>query len=126
MPLVRIDLREGKPEKYKTAVGNAVHQAMMETVNIPSQDRFQIITDHPAPQLVYDPHYLNISRTDDVVFIQITLNTGRTIEVKKALYARVIALLGEDPGIRPQDVLISIIDVPKENWSFGNGEAQYA
>ena len=126
MPLVRIDLREGKPEKYKTAVGNAVHLAMMETVNIPSQDRFQIIADHPASQLIYDPHYLNISRTDDVVFIQITLNTGRTIEVKKALYARIIALLGEDPGIRPQDVLISIIDVPKENWSFGNGEAQYA
>ena len=83
MPLVRIDLREGKPEKYKTAVGNAVHLAMMETVNIPSQDRFQIIADRPASQLIYDPHYLNISRTDDVVFIQITLNTGRTIEVKK-------------------------------------------
>ena len=126
MPLVRIDLREGKPEKYKTAVGNAVHQAMMETVNIPSQDRFQIIADHPVPELVYDPHYLNISRTDDVVFIQITLNAGRSIEVKKALYARVIALLGEDPGIRPQDVLINIVEVPKENWSFGNGEAQYA
>jgi 4-oxalocrotonate tautomerase len=126
MPLVRIDLREGKPEHYKAALANAVHQAMMETINISSQDRFVIISEHPAASLVYDPHYLNISRTDDIVVVQITLNAGRTVEIKKALYARVIALLGQDPGIRPQDVLINLVEVSKENWSFGNGEAQYA
>ncbi len=125
MPLVRIDLREGKKPEFRKALGEAVHRAMVETIGVPSHDRFQVITEHPAEGLVYDPRYLNIQRTDDALFIQITLTSGRSTESKQALYARIIALLAERPGVRPQDVLISLVEVAGENWSFGSGEAQY-
>jgi 4-oxalocrotonate tautomerase len=126
MPLVRISLREGKSEAYRRAIGEGVHRAMVETINVPPHDRFQVITEHSAADLIYDPTYLGIARTDDVVFVQITLNAGRTVEQKRALYARIAGLLAENPGVRPQDVLINLVEVPRENWSFGNGEAQYA
>lgn len=126
MPLVRISLREGKPEAYRRAVGEAVHRAMVEAINVPALDRFQVITEHTAASLIYDPAYLGINRTVDVIFIQITLNAGRSVEQKRALYVRIVALLAENPGVRPQDVLINLVEVPRENWSFGNGEAQYA
>jgi 4-oxalocrotonate tautomerase len=126
MPLVRIDLRHGKTAEYRRKIGESVHRAMAETINVPEHDRFQVITDHPAEGLVYDPGYLGINRTDNIVFIQITLNAGRTLEQKKALYARIAALLSEDPGIRPEDVVINLVECAKEDWSFGNGLASYA
>ncbi len=126
MPLIRISLREGKSEAYRRALGEAVHRAMVETINVPALDRFQVITEHSSSGLIYDPAYLGIDRTDDVVFVQITLNAGRSVEQKRALYARIATLLAENPGVRPQDVLINLVEVPRENWSFGNGEAQYA
>jgi 4-oxalocrotonate tautomerase len=103
-----------------------VYHAMLETINMPAHDRFQVITDHPAEGLLYDPSYLGITRTDDIVFIQITLNTGRTLEQKKALYARIAELLAKERGIRPEDVLINLVECAKENWSFGNGLATYS
>ncbi|MBI4736833.1 MAG: tautomerase family protein [candidate division NC10 bacterium] len=126
MPLVRISLRGGKAEAYRRAIGEAVHRAMVATLNVPALDRFQVITEHTPAGLIYDPAYLGINRTVDVIFIQITLNAGRSVEQKRALYARIVALLADNPGVRPQDVLINLVEVPRENWSFGNGEAQYA
>ncbi len=126
MPLVRISLRVGKSAAYHRAIGEGVHRAMVETINVPPLDRFQVITEHSSDDLIYDPRYLEIERSDDVVFVQITLNAGRTVDQKRALYARIAELLAETPGVRPQDVLINLLEVPRENWSFGNGEAQYA
>jgi phenylpyruvate tautomerase PptA (4-oxalocrotonate tautomerase family) len=93
---------------------------------MPEHDRFQVIADHPADGLHYDPSYLGINRTEDVVFIQITLNAGRTLEQKKSLYARIAELLAKEPGIRPEDALINLVECAKEDWSFGNGAASYA
>jgi len=126
MPLVRIALRAGKSATYRTAIADAVHKAMVETINVPALDRFQIISEHTPENLIYDPTYLDIQRSDDVIFIQITLNTGRTTEMKKSLYTRIAELLAENPGVRKQDVLVSLVEVSKENWSFGDGVAQYA
>jgi 4-oxalocrotonate tautomerase len=126
MPLVRIDLMEGKPAEYRREVGDGIYRAMVEAIGVPEGDRFQVITEHKQEALVYDPRYLDIERSDDVLFIQITLNVGRTIEQKKALYAHVVQRLSERPGVRPQDVVINLVEVPRENWSWGNGEAQYA
>jgi phenylpyruvate tautomerase PptA (4-oxalocrotonate tautomerase family) len=126
MPLVRIDLRQGKTPEYRGKIGDMVYRAMRETINMPENDRFQVIADHPAEGLIYDPSYLSIQRTDDIVFIQITLNAGRTLEQKKALYAKVVELLAIEPGIRPEDVFINLVECAKENWSFGNGLASYA
>jgi len=126
MPLVRISLREGKPETYRRALADGIHRAMVDAITVPPLDRFQVITEHPAESLIYDPAYLGIVRSDDVVFVQITLNAGRSTEQKRALYARMAELLGVNPGLRPQDLLISLVEVSRENWSFGNGQAQYA
>jgi len=125
MPLVRISLREGKPEAYRAAIADGVHRAMVETMNVPAKDRFQIVTEHPASGLIYDPSYLDVARTDDLVVVQITLNAGRTTEMKKALYARIAELLAASPGVRREDVLVSLVEVTKDGWSFGNGVAQY-
>ena len=126
MPLVRIALRKGKRPEFRRAVSDGVHRAMVEAIKVPEQDKFQIITEQDESGLIYDPSYLGISRTDGVILIQITLNAGRTVEAKKALYARIVQLLREVPGVRPEDVFVSLVEVPKENWSFGNGIAQYA
>ncbi len=126
MPLVRISVREGMPAAQRAAIGEAVHQAMLETINVPADDRFQVITEHPEGGLVYDPAYLGIGRDDGFLLIQITLNQGRTVEMKRALYRRIAERLAENPGVRKEDVMVSLVEVPKENWSFGNGEASYA
>jgi 4-oxalocrotonate tautomerase len=85
-----------------------------------------VVTEHGADGLLYDPGYLGIKRTDDVVLIQVTLNQGRSLDLKKAFYARVAANLAKSPGLRKEDVFINLVEVPNENWSFGKGEAQYA
>lgn len=126
MPLVRIAYRSGKGPGFGRAVGESVHRAMVETINVPAKDVFQVITEHAPEGLVYDPSYLDIHRTDGIVLIQITLNAGRTVEMKKALYARIADHLAEHPGVRREDVFVGLVEVPKENWSFGNGVAQYA
>jgi 4-oxalocrotonate tautomerase len=126
MPLVRISMREGRSPSERAAIGEAIHQAMIETINVPKDDRFQIFSEHPAEGLVYDPSYLGIARTDGIVLIQITLNLGRTVEQKRALYRSIADRLARNPGVRKEDVLVNLVEVPKENWSFGNGEASYA
>jgi 4-oxalocrotonate tautomerase len=126
MPLVRIALRKGTKSEFRRAVSDSIHRAMVETIKVPEQDRFQVITEHDESGLIYDPSYLGISRSDGLVLIQITLNAGRTLELKKTLFARIAQLLHESPGVRPEDVFVSLVEVPKENWSFGNGIAQYA
>jgi 4-oxalocrotonate tautomerase len=126
MPLVRISLIAGKPESHKRKVSEAVHRALVETISIPVQDRFQILTEHSAADFIYDPEYLKIHRTNDLVIIQITMSVGRTLEVRKALYRRIADLLSQEVGLRKEDVFINLVEVAKENWSFGNGEAQYA
>jgi len=125
MPLVRISLREGKTEQYRKALGDGVHQAMIDAIDAPPQDRFQIITEHSANDLIYDPSYLGIERSDNIVMVQITLSTGRKPGQKRKLFQRIAENLAKNPGLRPQDLMISLVEVAWENWSFGNGESQY-
>ena len=126
MPIARIDLVQGKPAEYRRAVGDIVYEAMIETLKAPKDDRFQIITEHPADAIIADENYLGVRRTKDCIFIQLTLNAGRTVEQKKAFYKAVADALHARLGLRPEDVFINLIEVQKENWSFGNGIAQYA
>ncbi len=126
MPLVRISINRKHDAHYASAVGDAVHRALVETVNVPLDDKFQIITGTDCAQIVYPQEYLGVRHSEDIVIIQITLNTGRTVEQKRALYAKIADLLVAAPGIAPADVIINLVEVTKENWSFGNGIAQYA
>jgi 4-oxalocrotonate tautomerase len=125
MPFVRIALKNSLSQKSRHGIADCVHRAMVQAIGIPEGDRFQIITEHGI-DLIYEPHYLDINRTDGIVIIQITLVSGRTVEQKKALYKNIADLLANEQGLRKEDVFINLVEVGSENWSFGNGIAQYA
>ena len=126
MPITRIALRRGKPAPYRKAILDGVYAAMRETFDVPEDDRFMVISQRDADEFLYGRNYLGIERSDDLVLIQLTVSNTRTIAQKQALYARIVQKLGDNPGLRPQDVFINLVEVAKENWSFGHGVAQYA
>ena len=126
MPLVRIDLLEGKTAEFKTQLGELVYESMLETIGIPEEDKFVVVNDLKTEELIFSTNYLGVDRTEGIVIIQITMNEGRTTEVKKALYKTVADKLNSQLAIRKEDVFIILVEVNKENWSFGNGIAQYA
>ena len=126
MPLVRITLRKGKSPEYLRAVADAVHEALVSQANVPADDRFCVIDEVESDRMIAHPTYAGALRSNDVLFIEITLNAGRTVEIKKALYADIAARLGATADVRPDDILISLTEVTKENWSFAKGIATYA
>jgi 4-oxalocrotonate tautomerase len=125
MPLARVSLRRGKPATYRKAILEGIYQALRETFNVPEGDRFMILTEHDEDDFVYDPNYLGIRRSDDLVYIQLTVSNTRPTAQKQELYRRIVAKLTENPGLRPEDVFINLVETLPENWSFGNGVAQY-
>jgi 4-oxalocrotonate tautomerase len=126
MPLTRVSLMQGKSKEYIDAILLNLYEAMREDFDVPEEDRFMTVTQHAEHEFVYSATYLGIHRTKDLVMIQITCNNTRTAEQKKALYHRIAERLSMNPGIRPEDILVNLVEVPKENWSFGCGQAQYA
>jgi 4-oxalocrotonate tautomerase len=126
MPLTQISLRRGKSATYRRALMHGVYEAMRETFNVPQDDRFITVSEYDEAQFDFGADYLGIHRTDDLVIIQITANDTRTVDQKKALYAAIAHKLAADPGVSAGDVFINLVEVKKENWSFGNGIAQYA
>jgi 4-oxalocrotonate tautomerase len=125
MPLVRISLVKGQPAALRRSIGDAVHRSLVESIDVPARDRFQLLTEHEPGDLVYDSEYLGIARSDNIVIIQITLSAGRSLEKKRKLYRRIAHNLAA-LGVRREDVWINLVEVAKENWSFGNGVASYA
>jgi phenylpyruvate tautomerase PptA (4-oxalocrotonate tautomerase family) len=126
MPFVRLTLAQGRSSEDRRAMAESVQQALVETAGVPANDFFCAIHEVPPEDFRFDPTYLGIQRTKELVFVQIVLNLGRTVEVKRALYARIAEKLGQRPGLRHEDVLINLIEVPRENWSFGNGLMTYS
>lgn len=126
MPLVRVSLRRGKPAAYRKAILEGIYRAMRSAFDVPDEDRFMTISEHDEADFSYSKTYLGIPRSDDLVIIQITANNTRTVEKKKAFYRQTVENLAADPGVRPEDVFINLVEVLPENWSFGNGVAQYA
>src|SRR5258706_14843731 len=126
MPLVRIGLQKGKDAAYRQKAGQIVYEAMVACTGVPENDRFQIIGEHSADNFIFDPDYLGIHRTDDLIMVQIFFNEGRSVAQKQALYKAIAEGLSASLQVRPEDVFITLVEVKKENWSFGNGVAQYA
>jgi 4-oxalocrotonate tautomerase len=126
VPLTYISLRAGRSEASRQAICDSVHRAMHETYDVPDDNQFITITEHDAANFRYSTSYLGIERSDELVMIQIAANDTRTPAQKKALFRRMAELLGQNPGLRPEDVFVNLVEVPKENWSLGNGLAQYA
>lgn len=126
MPLVRVEIKKHSDPTFAKRIGEQIYAAMRSTINVPEHDNFQILNEHDGERFIFDPQYLGIQRSDELVIIQITLNEGRTLEQKKALYQTIAHSLNSQLGIRLEDVFINLVEVKKENWSFGNGIAQYA
>jgi phenylpyruvate tautomerase PptA (4-oxalocrotonate tautomerase family) len=124
MPVTRIAMREGKTPEYKQALLDEIYEAMRETVDIKDGDRFMAITEHGEHEFAYGV-FLGIDRSDDLVQIQVFWAPGKAVEAKLAMYERIVERLADNPGIRPEDVLISVVETATENWSFGNGETQF-
>ena len=126
MPLTRVSLRRGKPIAYRQAILDGLYAAMRETFNVPEDDYFMVVSEHDAADFHCSKTYLGVARSDDLVIIELTVSNTRTLAQKKALYLRVVDKLGRDPGIRPEDVFINLVETLPENWSFGHGAEQYA
>jgi 4-oxalocrotonate tautomerase len=125
MPLVYVTLAEGTSSlEQRAQIGEGIYRALIEVANVPKDDRFQVFREVPATNLIYSPDYMGFDRSPSVVFVQIFLNAGRTVQIKEALYAAISENLGE-AGVRGDDLVINLVDVPKENWSFGQGELSY-
>jgi 4-oxalocrotonate tautomerase len=125
MPFLHISLRAGKPEAYRQAILDGLYRAMRDSLSVPEDDQFMTISEHDAANFRYGAAF-GIIRSDDLVYIQITVFNSRTAEQKKALYRRIAELLGESPGIRAEDIFVIILEAAKENWSVGHGLAQFA
>ena len=125
MPFVRIDLMRGKSAHYRKTLGEVVYDAMVDLINVPKDDKFQVITEHAPEEMNFPQSYLGNHYSHDIIFIQITLNAGRSIELKKAFYKRIVDDIIVQLKTRPDDVVINLVEVPKENWSYGFGIAQY-
>ena len=125
MPLLHISLRAGKPQAYRQAIFDSLYRAMRETLNVPDDDQFMTITEHDAANFRHGAAY-GVARSDDLVYIQITVFDTRTAQQKKALFKRTAELLGKNPGIRPENVFVNVLESAKENWSVGHGLAQFA
>lgn len=126
MPLTYVSMRAGKPEIYRKAIFDGLYRALRETFSVPEDDQFMTITEHDAANFRYGASYAGIARSDDLLLIQISAMATRTAEQKKALFRLIVELLAESPGIRPEDVFVNLVEGAKENWSLGNGLAQYA
>jgi 4-oxalocrotonate tautomerase len=125
MPIVRLSFLTGKSAAWRAAVSDAIQQAMVETIDVPPADRFHVMSEHAPGFLAIDPTYFDIARSDDPLIVQITLRAGRSDDRKRALYRRITGLLAENPGVRPQDVVIVLSENALIDWSFGEGAAQY-
>ena len=129
MPLVRISMKKGRSVEDRRAIADCIHKALVETIGIPADDRFQVVTEYGSDgtgsDLIYDPHYLGINRTDGIIFVQVFLRKGRTVEAKQEFYMRTVNLLSEMVQVHRQDVLITLSENDDADWSFAYGIAQY-
>ncbi|ADE67564.1 MULTISPECIES: tautomerase family protein [Priestia] len=124
MPLLRFDVIEGRDEKELKTLLDAAHRAMLEAFGVPERDRYQIVHQHPAHEMIIEDTGLGFERSKDLVIISVT-SKQRTEEQKQALYRLIVKELGESCGIQPNDIMISIVENGNADWSFGMGEAQF-
>jgi 4-oxalocrotonate tautomerase len=124
MPLTQIYLRSGKPFSYRRAIADGIQKALTDAISVPAEERFQIITEVNSENLVFDPGFRNVSRSQDFMMILITLKSGRSDSLKQLLYQAIVRELALNPGVRSEDVMIVLRENGSADWSFGNGVAQ--
>lgn len=125
MPLIRISMRRGHPASHPAAIVDGAYRALRATFEVPENDLFAVVHQHEAEEFVFDANYFGFQRSDRLVIIQITVANTRGVTQKKALYAAIAANLQREPGLKPDDIFINLVEVKREDWSFGGGIAQY-
>jgi 4-oxalocrotonate tautomerase len=125
MPLVNIDLLEGRTEEELHRIGDSVHEAMVSQLDVPVRDRFQIVTQHTPATLQFNRDYLDIERSDRFVMVRVTLSAGRSAEAKTAFYQQLAQLLADRIGLRTEDLAVILVENERVDWSFGRGQASY-
>jgi phenylpyruvate tautomerase PptA (4-oxalocrotonate tautomerase family) len=126
MPLIRISMRRGRPASQSAAIVDGVYRALRDTFDVPEDDLFAVIHQHEADEFIFNASYFGFARSDGLVYIQLTVSNTRGLVQKKALFSRIAENLGREPGLRPDDIFINLVETARENWSFGAGIAQYA
>ena len=124
MPLTRIDVTDTISQDRLTALVDSIHQAAVETLGITPDNRHQIVSVHQAGEIIADPHFLDLNRGPDQVFVQITLRRGRSSQAKRDLYARIAELAEAKADIDTRNILVSLVEADSADWSFGAGRAQ--
>ncbi|WP_439498796.1 tautomerase family protein [Bosea sp. (in: a-proteobacteria)] len=125
MPLIRISMRRGRPASEPAAIVDGVYRALRETFEVPEDDLFAVVHQHDADEFVFNARYFGFSRTAGLVIIQLFVANTRGVTQKKALYAKIAENLRREPGLKPDDIFINLVEVKREDWSFGGGIAQY-
>ncbi len=125
MPLIRISMRRGRPASHPAAIIDGVYRALRATFEVPENDLFAVVHQHEADEFVFDANFFRFQRSAGLVIIQITVANTRGVTQKKALFAAIAANLQQEPGLKPDDIFINLLEVKRENWSFGGGVAQY-
>jgi hypothetical protein len=124
VPLVRIDVQEGRTPEQLRRLADVVQEVMLEVFEAPDRDRYQIITVHPVGHIIAEDTNLGLERTDELVVLQI-FQQGRTDDHKRAAYARLAERLEIEVGLRPSDLIVSVVANERADWSFGLGRAQF-
>lgn len=124
MPLIRFDLIEGRDDKSLRNLLDASHRAMVKAFGVPERDRYQIVHQHPAHELIIEDTGLGFERSKNLVVISVT-SKQRSDDQKKNFYKLLVQELGENCGIDPNDIMVSIVTNGDADWSFGLGEAQF-
>ena len=125
MPLIRISMRRSRPASEPAAIIDGVYKALRETFEVPEKDLFAVVHQHDADEFVFDANYFGFNRSDRLVIIQLTVANTRGVTQKKKLYAAIVENLTKEPGLKPDDIFINLVEVKREDWSFGGGIAQY-
>ncbi|MFM9433219.1 phenylpyruvate tautomerase PptA (4-oxalocrotonate tautomerase family) [Janthinobacterium sp. CG_23.3] len=123
MPMTRISLLKGKPPAYLQALSDSLDRALVEAFEVPPNDRFQLIHQHEANELIFDRHYMGGPRSDDFTVFAISAGRPRSDATRAAFFRRLVELLAEAPGMRPEDVMVSITTSESNEWSLGGGNA---
>jgi phenylpyruvate tautomerase PptA (4-oxalocrotonate tautomerase family) len=122
MPFARIDLAQGKPPEYRATVADIVYEGIVGVLKAPDGDRFIVVGEHAPENLICDPHFLGMERSPDFILIQVTSTVGNNKEAKLAFFRYIADELNSKLGVRPDDVMINLVFVQREDWSFGNGD----
>ena len=127
MPLAKIHIVEGRYDDARIGkISGAIQAALMNTLHVPAEDFYQLIFEIPRKRFLHTPSFVGMHYTDDLIILDVTFIQGRSKQMRVALLKDINNRVTAAAGISPDDLMITLYEVPGENISFGQGEAQRA